>query len=229
VAMFTGDWLYAVLIALALWFALLCRTTWKLLRKSQPDHEAVRSRVTIAGIGFAAMAVGALLLVHLSWISPGVSQRLGAAAVVVLSYLLFGSTVVALLLSLAGLGKIRLLGIGTSLVTGFWWLTLAFSISMAVPVARHPTNFLVPEGYVGWVEVKYVQWNEPALKRVNGKYICRIPANGLLKTSSPLEQGWAKDDYFYYAEDGSTHALGETGWGGGGMIWGWGHAIRSNP
>lgn len=220
--MFTGSWLYFILIVLALWFAFLCRTTWKLLETSQPGREqAVRSRLTIAGVGFTAIAVGSLFLLHLSWISPGVSQRLGTAAVGVFSFVLFWSTLAGFLLSVAGLGKIRLLGIGTSLVTGFWWFTLAFAsaISMGAPVARHPTNFLIPEGYVGWVEIKYDQSNEPALKTVSGKYVCRIPASGFLKTSSPLEGGWANDEYFYYAEGGSTHALRNTGWGGGGMIW----------
>jgi hypothetical protein len=167
------------------------------------------------------MAVAALLLLHLSWISVGLSQRLGDTTVRMLSYGLFLSTLTGFLLSVVGLGKIRLLGIGTCLITGFWWFTVATAaaISMGPPVARHPTNFFIPDGYVGWVEVKYAAQNEPALKKKDGKYICRIPANGLLKTSSPLEAGWAKDEYFYYAEGGSIHVLTNTGWGRGGMIW----------
>lgn len=50
--------------------------------------------------------------------------------------------------------------------------------------------------------------------------MCRIPDSGLLRTSSPLEEGWAKDEYFYYSKDGSVRVLKDTGWGLGGMIWG---------
>jgi hypothetical protein len=53
-----------------------------------------------------------------------------------------------------------------------------------------------------------------------GTVICRIPDSGLLHTSSPLEGGWAKDEYFYYSTDGSVRALKDTGSGHGGMIWG---------
>ena len=54
----------------------------------------------------------------------------------------------------------------------------------------------------------------------NGTLVCRIPDSGLLDTSSPLEEGWAKDEYFYYSKDGAMHALKSTGWGHGGLIWG---------
>ncbi len=83
-----------------------------------------------------------------------------------------------------------------------------------------PTRFLIPDGYVGWVEVKYGDSNAPAFPMDKGTLICRIPDSGLLVTSSVLQEGWAKDEYFYYSQDGSLHALRETGWGAGGMIWG---------
>jgi hypothetical protein len=89
---------------------------------------------------------------------------------------------------------------------------------MGAPVARHPTRFLIPKAYIGWVKVEYER-NAPPLAMSNGKYVCRIPASGVLATSSPLEDGWAKDEYLYYSEDGSTEVLPDTGWGRGGMIW----------
>ncbi len=97
---------------------------------------------------------------------------------------------------------------------------MGVAISMGAPIARHPTKFLIPQNYVGWVEVKYGDANAPALQMKNGTFICKIPEDGLLGTSSPLEGGWAKDEYFYYSQDGSVHALKDTGWGFGGMIWG---------
>jgi hypothetical protein len=90
----------------------------------------------------------------------------------------------------------------------------------ASPLVRHLVKFLIPDGYVGLIEVKYGENNTPALPIKNGTFICRIPDSGLLRTSSPLEDGWAKDEYFYYSKDGSMHALKDTGWGLGGMIWG---------
>ena len=59
----------------------------------------------------------------------------------------------------------------------------------------------------------------PPLNENKGAYTCRIPDSGLLNTSSALETGWAKDEYFYYSEDGSVQPLKETGWGAGGTIW----------
>jgi hypothetical protein len=94
------------------------------------------------------------------------------------------------------------------------------AISMSASITRHPTRFLIPDGYVGWVEVKYGDSNVPALQMDKGTLICRIPDSGLLATSSAVEEGWAKDEYFYYSKDGSLRDLKETGWGAGGRIWG---------
>src|SRR5262249_19045994 len=135
--------------------------------------------------------------------------------------LLFWPTLAGFVLCIGGAGRVRFLGIATCLGTGLWWFTLAMdsAISMgAPPIARHPTRFLVPKAYIGWVKIEYGR-SAPPLEISNGKYVCRIPAGGVLATSSPLEEGWAKDEYFYYSEDGSTEVLPDTGWGGGGMIW----------
>ena len=142
-------------------------------------------------------------------------------AIRILALLLFWLTLVGLVLCAVGVGRIRWLGFGTSLVTGLWWLSLSVdaAISMGAPIARHPTKFLIPQGYVGWVKIEYGE-SAPPLEMSNGVYICRIPASGILQTSSSLEVGWAKDEYFYYSEDGSLRSLPDTGWGGGGMIWG---------
>jgi len=220
----SGRWLGLVVILLAAWLVLIYRTWWKLLRTPPPEREArtTRDYLTISGIGSSAVAVGALLALHLSWISVGISQHLGIAAIKILSLLLFWPTLAGLVLSAAGAGRVRWLGVGTSLITGLWWLSLSVgaAISMgAPPIARHPTKFLIPQGYVGWVKIEHGE-SGPPLEMSNGVYICRIPASGILQTSSLLEDGWAKDEYFYYAEDGSLRTLPNTGWGGGGMIWG---------
>jgi hypothetical protein len=89
----------------------------------------------------------------------------------------------------------------------------------AAPIARHPVRYLIPQGYVGWVTIKHGE-DAPPLGLKDGEYICRIPLSGGLDTSTEIEDGWAKDEYDYYREDGSLKVLPETGWGAGGMIWG---------
>ena len=217
-----GRALFLVLLLLAVWFAFLCRTLWKLVRASSLGSEPkMRGYATLVGIGCAAIAVGALLALHLSWISTEMSQRLGLKAIRIMSLLLFWPTLAGLLLSTGGRGRIRFLGIATCLITGLWWFSLSVgaAISMgAAPMARHPTRYLIPEAYVGWVKIKHGEDAGP-LEMSNGKYICRIPVNGTLYTSSRPEDGWAKDEYFYYSGSGSLRELPETGWGKGGMIW----------
>lgn len=216
--MISGRPLVYLLILLAAWFSLLCGALWKALRP--PFARGPRTYLTFAGLDCSTMAVGALLVLHLSWLSVEVSQRLGEGGIRIIALLLFWPTLAGFVLSTAGSGRMRFLGVGTCLATGFWWLSLAIGagISMGAPIARHPARFLIPRGYVGWIKVKYGE-TAPALELSNGTYICRVPANGILATSSHLEDGWAKDEYFYYSDDGSLEALPDTGWGGGGMIW----------
>jgi hypothetical protein len=218
----SGKFLYVVLVLLAAWFALLCRALWKLIRASSLRSEPnARGYATLAGIGSAALAVGALLALHLSWVSVDISQHLGIKAIRILSLLLFWPTLAGILLCTGGRGRIRFLGIATCLVTGLWWFSLSMgaAISMgAAPTSRHPTRYLIPEGYVGWVKINHGEKAAP-LQLSNGKFICRIPASGVLDTSSNVESGWAKDEYLYYSSSNVLRELPETGWDKGGMIW----------
>jgi hypothetical protein len=217
--MISGRPLVLVLILLAAWFSLLCWAVWNVL-KNRRAAVGGRGYSTIAGLGCATVAVGSLLALHLSWISTDFSQHLGVGTIRLLALLLFWPTLAGLVLSIVGSGRIRFLGVGTSVATGLWWFTLAMgsAISMGAPIARHPTRFLIPKAYIGWVKIEY-GGNAPPLAMSNGEYTCQIPATGFLVTSSPLEEGWAKDEYFYYSDDGSLEVLPDTGWGGGGMIW----------
>ena len=221
--MLSGGWLDFSLVLMGLWIVLLCWTFWKLFSGlPRVTLSRFRNRLTIAGLGFSIVALSALFTLHLSWLSAGVSQRLGIAAIRILSLLVFWPTLAGLILSLVGSGKMRLLGVGTSLAMGFWWLNLSIdaAISMGPPIVRHPVRFLIPDGYVGWVKVRYSEHDATPLEMENGTFICRIPYSGVLSTSSQLEEGWAKDEYFYYREDGSVRPLKDTGWGQSGMIWG---------
>jgi hypothetical protein len=216
--MISGRPLVLVLILLASCFSLLCGAMLKLLKSRKPA--GVRNYLTLAGLVCATVAVGALFALHLTWTSADFSQRLGVGTIRILASLLFWPMLAGLILTASGVGRIRFFGLGTCLLTGLWWFTLAMgsAISMGAPIARHPTRFLVPKAYVGWVKIEYGRDAAP-LEMANGKYICRIPPSGVLVTSSLLEEGWAKDEYFSYADDGSLDVLPDTGWGGGGMIW----------
>jgi len=87
---------------------------------------------------------------------------------------------------------------------------------------RRPSRYLMPEGYVGRVRIEFKTKNAPPIPLEAGYYLFTIPANGLLQTSSDIEYGWAKDEYYYY-DDHGRRQLPVTGWGHGGMIWGGGN------
>jgi uncharacterized protein DUF6843 len=78
----------------------------------------------------------------------------------------------------------------------------------------------VPDGYVSWIKINFREQNAAALPIEDGYYVARIPESGELKTSSDIEYGWAKDEYYYYSSNDTRHLLKATGWGGGGLIWG---------
>lgn len=218
-----GGVLYSVIALLLAWLTFLLSRGWRLLKvPARGQKQGVRGRLGIAGIALSAVAVAALLLLHLTWMSPRVSQGLGVTTVRILALLLFWSTLAGFLLCVFGSGKTRFLGAGTSLVTGLWWFSLYMTaaISMGAPMARRPTRVLMPVGYVGWIEIKYGVANASALGGIDGVRICKVPQEGIVDTSSLVEDGWAKDEYLYYLPSGSTFALRNTGWGRGGMIWG---------
>ncbi len=74
-------------------------------------------------------------------------------------------------------------------------------------------------GYVGWIRVEYKNDGFSPLPLENGYRVFRIPSEGILKTSSELEIGWAKDEY-YYCDGSDCKILSDTTHGKGGKIWG---------
>jgi hypothetical protein len=85
--------------------------------------------------------------------------------------------------------------------------------------ARNPSRFLIPDGYVGWVNIYFLVKDAPELPLEEGHYLFRILPSGELSTSSRLEGGIAKDDYYYVDKQDRRRKLESTGWGKGGMIW----------
>jgi hypothetical protein len=217
----SGRFLYLVLAVLGTWFTFLLVTFWRLLNELRlGKRPGTRQRLTTAGIALSGCAVGSLLLLHLTWLSSEVSQRFGIRTVTVLSLCILAGTILGCLLSVAGAGKMRFIGISTCLLTGLWWISFSVTAGISGAVtARHPIRYLVPDGYIGWVEIKHGEKGARGLPLINGAIVCKVPASGLLETSSALELGSAKDEYFYYTDAGSTIALKSTGWGQGGMIW----------
>ncbi|MFC6652156.1 DUF6843 domain-containing protein [Paenibacillus rhizoplanae] len=59
-------------------------------------------------------------------------------------------------------------------------------------------TYLIPENYVGWVQIIYNQEGFDPIKQVNGKNIYTIPESGILKTSTPVEYGVSFDEFYYY-------------------------------
>ncbi len=64
-------------------------------------------------------------------------------------------------------------------------------------------RFLIPEGYNGWVRVEFEVSGAPALLSEAGQTVLKIPATGMLRTSSPEQYGWANDCYYFYSNAGS--------------------------
>ena len=94
------------------------------------------------------------------------------------------------------------------------WLTAGARHS-----GRHPSRFLIPEGYVGWVRVEFEVSGAPPVPLEGGEYQFKLPASGVLRTSSTEEFGWAKDRYFYYSGK-ETRPLPDSGAEGTRFIWG---------
>lgn len=223
--MWGEGWAYFTTAVLAVWFAFMARTCQESLRMPRPScPQAFRWYLTIAGTVCSIVALASLLLLRLVWTSveiaqhrlPWVStenyQHLNVTAIKTLSVLWLGSSVAGLVLGVAGTKRKRILVVVTSLVTALWWLFLLDE--------RHPARYLIPDGYVGWVEIRFAQTNATLLPIESGNLVYRIPDNGLLETSTPLEYGSAKDKYFYHSKDGSLRELKSIPWEPGNMIWG---------
>lgn len=82
---------------------------------------------------------------------------------------------------------------------------------------RRSLQFLIPENYTGWVRVEFGVSGAKALPIESGQAVVRLPASGVLTTSSPAQYGWAKDFYYYYSDAG-LRPLPSSG--AGRMIWG---------
>jgi uncharacterized protein DUF6843 len=98
------------------------------------------------------------------------------------------------------------------------YLAVLLGCGIGCSQVRRPNQVLVPDGYVGWIQIIYNVPDAPELSKENGSYIIKLPPSGRLKTSSRVEYGWARDEFYSYSGTRRTR-LNVTGWGGGGMVW----------
>jgi hypothetical protein len=108
------------------------------------------------------------------------------------------------------------------ILLGLATFALALGLVMwFIPRARdtepRSLRFFIPEGYKGWVRVEFEVSGAPPLLSEAGQTVLKIPATGMLSTSSPEQYGWAKDFYCFYSSDGSR-PLPDSG--SGRLIWG---------
>lgn len=220
--MFSGGQLILIFLLLTVWLSGLI---WSLITGfTSPRLSKApkwRRALTYAGLALCLLSVGCLWLLVLSWFSPALSQRSEGWPYYITTAAVFWSTVAGLFVGLVGIGVRRALAVGTSLVAGLCWFWISFvaGISMGPTVARHSVKYLIPDRYTGWVVVLYDEPTAPPLPVVKGEIVCKFPADGILRTSSLFEDGWAKDKFFYYSTDGSLHQLRDRSWVSGGMIW----------
>jgi len=81
------------------------------------------------------------------------------------------------------------------------------------------SQFLIPEGYVGWLRVEHDVECAPPVPVEGDVRIFRFTGTNALETSSPMPELAAERQYFYYAPDGSERDLTADYRNGNGMIW----------
>lgn len=108
------------------------------------------------------------------------------------------------------------------IVVGAFTLALLTGLALWLSVSarnstRHASRFLIPDGYTGWVRVEFDVQGAPPLPIEDGQYILKIPPDGVLRTSSAEQYGWAKDHYYYYSAQGAR-PLPDSG--SAALVWG---------
>ena len=83
---------------------------------------------------------------------------------------------------------------------------------------RTPCVYELPVGFRGWTLVEFEVDGAPPLPRDGGVLLFSFPASGRLTTSSRLEEGVAKDEFYYVGQKRYPLPIGIPG--GDGLIWG---------
>jgi len=81
---------------------------------------------------------------------------------------------------------------------------LGLLLAMGTANSTHRSSrFLIPDGYTGWIRIEFEVQGAPPLPMDAGQYVLRIPSDGILRTSSAEQYGFAKDHYYYYSTQGA--------------------------
>jgi hypothetical protein len=97
------------------------------------------------------------------------------------------------------------------------WLILA---SLSCERIRTPRRYLIPDGYVGWVNIYFNVNDAPPTPIEGGAYEFVIASNGELCTASPVEYGHATDEFYYTRRDARV-PVGPTDPDGEVQLWEW--------
>jgi hypothetical protein len=73
---------------------------------------------------------------------------------------------------------------------------LLFFAGYVIMMKRSPRQYYLPEGFHGWVTIRFEREGSPPLEKKDGAYQVYIPESGILETSSELQTGWARDAFF---------------------------------
>jgi hypothetical protein len=97
-------------------------------------------------------------------------------------------------------------------------------LDISLEVSRDPnlpaSEFLVPDGYVGWLRLECnVKDAPPATVENNGR-VFKFPKNGVLTTSSSVPEEGTEKRYLYFTEKDSTRNIATDYRHGHGMVWG---------
>lgn len=97
-----------------------------------------------------------------------------------------------------------LVGLAVSLVLlGF---VLAYNLNGP---GRMPMRYLFPQGFSGKYSIELGVKTAAPLPVEDGFLVLQIPKNGQLQTSSVLEDGWAKDEFYFVSPDGTRQAFSQ--------------------
>jgi len=115
-----------------------------------------------------------------------------------------------------GAGRSARIGVGVCTVLAAIGLSawLIFGVHNS---RRLSSRFLIPDGYVGWVKIEFQVLGATPVPAERDQYVFKIPANGMLRTSSPERYGWGQDEY-YYENHGALRRLPTDA--DGRLIWG---------
>lgn len=75
---------------------------------------------------------------------------------------------------------------------------------------RTPQHYLVPDGFSGWVYVRFDDPSCPPLEVRDARQVIRFPANGKVCTSTAYQTGSATDLWEYVQANGTTRPFTES-------------------